>query len=137
FDDEVEYARAGVPFDRTYTVHLQSASSSPSSVSVKLIPPAGLTGDSLVRHAALQPFGSASVVYRLRGRLAAGRHLVSATASVGDRSYESGYIPVQYSHIRPLRYYRAASVELEAVNAALPARTQRSEERRVGKGCRS
>jgi len=124
FDDEVEYARAGVPFDRAYTVHLQSASSSPSSVSVTLAPPAGLTGDSLLRRVALQPFGAASIVYRLRGRLAAGRHQVSATARVGDRTYASGYIPVQYSHIRPLRYYRAASVELEAVNAALPTRTQ-------------
>jgi hypothetical protein len=123
FDDEVEYARAGAPFERAYTVHLRSASSSPSSVSVKLTPPAGLTGDSLVRHAALPPFGSTSIVYRLRGRLAAGRHAVHASASVGDHVYEVGYLPVQYSHIRPLRYYRAASVEIEAVNAALPART--------------
>jgi LmbE family N-acetylglucosaminyl deacetylase len=119
-DDEVEYARAGMPFDRTYSVHLRSTTTAPRGVSVALSLPAGLHADSAVRRAALQPFGSATLAFRVRGTLPAGRHVISATATSGSERFVAGYLPISYEHIRPLRYYRAASVEVEATNAVLP-----------------
>ena len=122
-DDEVEYARAGVPFDRAYSVYLRSTTTSPRGVSVTLALPAGLRADSVVRRAALEPFGSATLVFRVRGTLTAGRHLISATASSAGETFASGYLPIEYAHIPPLRYYRPASVQVEAVDAKLPVNT--------------
>jgi hypothetical protein len=120
FDDEVEYARAGVPLDRVYNVHLRSTTSAPRSVSVTLELPTGLAADSIVRRAALEPFGSATLSFRIRGSLRAGRYLIAATATSGRETFRSGYVPMIYEHIRPLRYYRPAVVQVEAVEAALP-----------------
>ena len=124
FDDEVQYARANVPFDRVYTVHLRSATSSPRGVSVTLTLPAGLRADSAVRRAALAPFGSTALAFRVRGTLPAGRFNVSASATSNGETFVSGYIPIEYAHIPPLRYYRAATVQVEAVDAKLPAVTR-------------
>ena len=124
FDSEVEYARAGVPFDRTYSVHLRSTTTAPRGVSVALTLPAGLRADSTVRRALLEPFGSTTLVFRVRGTLPAGRHAISATATSGGETFLSGYVPIVYEHIRPLRYYRAATVQIEAVDARLPSNTK-------------
>jgi hypothetical protein len=123
-DDEVEYARAGVPFDRVYSVHLRSTTTTPRGVSVALTLPAGLRADSLVRRAALEPFGATTLTFRVRGALPAGRHAISATATSGGETFVSGYVPINYEHIRPLRYYRAASVQIEAVDATLPPKAR-------------
>ena len=119
-DDEVQYARAGVPFDRVYSVHLHSATSSARSVSVTLELPTGLTADSVVRRAALEPFGSVTLAFRVRGSLRPGRYIINATATSGRETFRTGYVPVNYEHIGPLRYYRPAIVQIEAVEAALP-----------------
>ncbi len=124
FDDEVQYARANVPFDRVYAVHLKSATTMPRGVSVTLTLPAGLHADSMVRRVALDPFGSATVTWRVRGTLPAGRFNLSASAASNGETYVSGYIPIEYAHIPPLRYYRAATVQVEAVDAKLPANTR-------------
>jgi hypothetical protein len=121
FDDEVEYARAGAPFDRTYSVHVQSSTSAPRGVSVTLALPAGLRADSTVRRAALAPFGSATLTFRVRGTLPAGRYQIGASAASGGETFASGFVPIEYAHIPPLRYYRAAAVQMEAVDAKLPA----------------
>ena len=123
FDGDVEYARAGSAFDRVYSVHLRSAAEAPRGVTLALDLPAGLTTDSLVRRIALDPFGAAVVTFRVRGKLAAGRHVLSATATSNGERFAAGYIPINYDHIRPLRFYRPARVEIEAVNATLPPRT--------------
>ena len=132
FDSEVEYARANVPFERTYNLRLHNASASARGVSVELKAPKALTVDSLVRRVAMEPFSDAVVVYHLRGALPVGRHLVSATARSGDETFVSGYVPLHYEHIRPLRFYRAASVQIEAVNAVLPPKTTVAYIRGVG-----
>ena len=124
FDDEVQYARANVPFDRMYAVHLKSATSAPRGVSVTLTLPAGLRTDSAVRRVALEPFGAATLTYRVRGMMPAGRFDVSASAASNGETYVSGYIPIEYAHIPPIRYYRAATVQVEAVDAKLPANTK-------------
>jgi LmbE family N-acetylglucosaminyl deacetylase len=121
FNDEVQYARAGVPFDRSYSVHLRSATSAPRGVSVTLTLPAGLRADSAVRRVALEPFGAATLTFRVRGTLSPGRYNVSASAASGGETFVAGYVPIEYAHIPPLRYYRAATVQVEAVDAKLPA----------------
>src|SRR6185503_3805494 len=93
FDDEVEYARAGVPFDRVYAVHLKSATPTPRGVSVTLSLPSGLRADSTVRRAALEPFGSTTLMFRVRGTLPTGRFNVSASAASGGETFVSGYLP--------------------------------------------
>jgi LmbE family N-acetylglucosaminyl deacetylase len=132
FDDEVEYTRADVAFDRTYRVRLHNASATSRSVAVTFTTPTGLKADSVIRHVAIEPFSDAMVAFHAKGTLPAGRHLISATAVSNDEKFVSGYIPVEYDHIRPLRFYRAASVQIEAVKATLPARTTIAYIRGVG-----
>jgi len=120
FDDEVQYARVGVAMNRDYTVYVQSATSAPRSVTVELSLPSGLRTDSTVRHVALDPFGVATLSFRVQGALPAGRHFISASARSNGQTFMAGWIPISYAHIRPLRYYLPTSVQVEAVNAALP-----------------
>jgi hypothetical protein len=115
--NQVEYARSTSLFDRTYAVSIHSAAATPRDVAVSLTLPAGVRADSAIKHVRLDPFGDASVYFRVQGRLAAGTHEVAARASVGDTSYTTGFVPINYEHIRPLRYYRPAEVRVEAVNA--------------------
>ena len=116
-EDEVEYARANTPFDRIMLVFVHSAAAVPRDVDVSLLLPAGLSADSAVRHVTLRPFGDAHLYFRLRGRLPAGRDSIKAVAKTGGASYALGFVPIEYDHIRPQRYYRSASVQIEAVNA--------------------
>ncbi|MDB4888651.1 MAG: LmbE family protein [Gemmatimonadetes bacterium] len=132
FDGEVEYARAGVPFDRTYNVHLHNGSARARGVTVQLSVPNGLKLDSLVRRAAIEPFGDAVLAFHTRGTLTEGRHTVSAIATSDGEKFTNGYMSIRYDHIKPLRVYRDASVEIEAVNAALPPKTNIAYIRGVG-----
>ena len=120
FDDEIEYARTGTPIDRDFALHVRSASTAPRGVRIDLSLPAGLTTDSVRRSIALEPFGAATLTFRVRGRLPAGRHVVSAVATSNGEVSVAGWMPITYEHIRPLRYYRMATVQLEAVDARLP-----------------
>jgi len=117
---EVEYARAGAPFDRTMLVYVHSADGVPRQVDVTLRLPDGLHADTATRHASLEPFGDAHLYFRVRGVLSAGPHDIAASASLrentGARVSSLGFVPVEYSHIRPLRFYRTSSVTLQAVN---------------------
>ena len=123
FDGAVQYARAGVAFDRVFSVHVRSGTEAARGVTVTLAVPAGLTADSLVRHVALVPFASTVLDFHVRGTLAPGRHVISAVATSNGETFDTGYVPISYEHIRPLRYYRPARVEIEAVKATLPPRT--------------
>jgi hypothetical protein len=124
FEDEVEYARVGTALDREYALRVISATSAPRGVTVELSLPKGLTTDSVVRRVALEPFGSATIVFRVKGQLPAGRHYVSATATSNGEKFMVGWVPITYAHIRPLRYYRMAAVQVEAVDAQLPRNPQ-------------
>ena len=116
-EHEIEYARANTPFDRTIVVSLHSAATAPRTADISLRLPSGLRADSAARRVTLRPFGDAQVSFRLQGRLPAGRDSISAQAAIGEREFSLGYIPIEYEHIRPLRYYRPSTVRLEAVNA--------------------
>jgi len=117
---EVEYARAGAPFDRTMLVYVHSADAVSRQVDVTLKLPEGLRTDSATRHVSLEAFGDGHLYFRVRGTLAAGRHVISAHASLRDagavRVSTFGFVPVEYSHIRPLRFYRGSAVTMQAVN---------------------
>jgi LmbE family N-acetylglucosaminyl deacetylase len=117
---EVEYARAGAPFDRTMLVYVHSAAGAPRQVDVTLRLPDGLHADTAARHVSLEPFGDAHLYFRVRGILAAGPHDIAASASLREnpaaRASTLGFVPVEYSHIRPLRFYRSSTVTLQAVN---------------------
>jgi LmbE family N-acetylglucosaminyl deacetylase len=116
-DREVEYARANEPLDRAMRVAVHSYATSPREVSVSLRLPRGLTADSATRRVTLPAFGEANVEFRVRGRLAPGRDSIRAIATAQGRSFSTGFVPIEYEHIRPLRYYRDAVVRIEAVNA--------------------
>ena len=114
---EVEYARANAPFDRMMLVFVHSAAASPRDVDVSLLLPKGLTADSATRHVTLPGFGDANLYFRVQGRLAAGHDSIKAIAKTGSGTYSIGFVPIEYEHIRPQRFYRSATVQLEAVNA--------------------
>jgi hypothetical protein len=64
-----------------------------------------------------------TLTFALRGKLPAGRHLISATAESEGKSYSSGYALIDYPHIRPQRMYREATVTIQAVDVKLPPGT--------------
>ena len=114
---EVEYARAGAGLSE-YCV--RPPVDGARQVDVALQVPEGLHADTATRHVSLEPFGDAHLYFRVRGVLAEGRHEIKATASLREnaavRMFALGFVPVEYSHIRPLRFYRSSTVTLQAVN---------------------
>ncbi|MGK2963455.1 MAG: PIG-L family deacetylase, partial [Gemmatimonadaceae bacterium] len=122
-DNASELARADMGLDRFVNVTLRSAVTKPQPVRVSLSLPAGLTADSASRSVTLDSAGTRRVTFRVRGRLAPGVHEVSASASAGEQTFTSGYIPIDYEHITPQRLYRRATVQLRAVDVRVPAGT--------------
>jgi LmbE family N-acetylglucosaminyl deacetylase len=116
-EHEIEYARANTPFDRMMLVHVHSSASSARDVNVSLIVPEGLRADSASRRVHLEPFADASVYFRVQGQLAPGRQVLLANAKILGDIYSLGFVPINYEHIRPLRFYRPSDVHMEAVNA--------------------
>jgi LmbE family N-acetylglucosaminyl deacetylase len=114
---DIEYAPANAPLDRTLLVSVHSAATTPRDATVSLTLPSGLTTDSATRRVTLAPGGDANLYFRLTGKLAPGRHEVSAVATSNGQRYTLGFVPIEYSHIRPQRYYRNATVAIEAVDA--------------------
>jgi hypothetical protein len=115
-----EYAPANAPIDRPVRVSLRSASAAAREVVVKLALPNGLASDSESRTVTLPAFGAATAEFRLRGQLPAGRHRITATATSGGQRFTTGYVPIEYEHIRPQRIYREATIDVEAVPVAVP-----------------
>jgi len=121
-DRTIEYAPANKPLDRTVQVQLRSASTRGRSVAVRLQLPAGLTADSATRTVTLAGYDAqATVPFRVRGTLAPGNHVLRATAASEGETFASGYVLVDYDHIRPIRLYRDAALTLQGVDLRLPA----------------
>jgi hypothetical protein len=99
--------------------------------------PRGLRTDSAIRTVSLPAYGSTSLFFRMRGSLTTGRYGILALASIvppataanasrqpaqretqfrADRTYSRGFVPVEYRHIAPQRFYRSAAIEIEAVD---------------------
>jgi LmbE family N-acetylglucosaminyl deacetylase len=119
---DVEYARANAPFERTVMVTLHSSSPSPREVDVTLSVPRGAKADTAVRHAGLRPFGDVQLYFKVQGRLAPGRDSITAVAKLGARTFSQGFVPVEFEHIAPQRYYRPARTYVESVNATFADR---------------
>lgn len=120
-DRGVGYARANAPIDRELRVTLRSAHETPRDVSVRLELPRGLLADTLSRTVTLDGGGAAhTIAFRVRGTLPVGRHVITAVAETDKHTYETGYIPIRYDHIRPQTIIRPATMAIEAVDAQLP-----------------
>ena len=120
-DRTVALARSNTPVDRSVQVHLVSGVTEPRDVQVALTLPSGLHADSGSRTAHLSGFEtSATVSFQITGQLTPGQHVIAAQARSGSDTYSIGYVPIEYSHIRPQKLYRPASLTVNAVDAALP-----------------
>jgi LmbE family N-acetylglucosaminyl deacetylase len=119
---QVEYARAGVPFSRAVRVMLRSALDAARDATVSLTLPEGLAADTVQRRVTLPARGQAVVTFQLRGSLRTGRHAIAARATSGGLTFEIGYVTIDYEHIRPQRLFRRGSLDIDAVDIALPAR---------------
>ena len=113
------YVRANAPLDRVMNVRVTANGPVDGPVTVRLLWPRGLGGDSAAKTVTLAANREITVPFRLRGTLARGRYILSATvdARVAGKpaTFASGYQRVDYAHIRPQHMYRAAAVAIEAV----------------------
>jgi LmbE family N-acetylglucosaminyl deacetylase len=120
-DRTVELARADVSLDRFFGVTLRSALMSRKPVAIALTLPNGLTADSAERTVMVDSAGTRTVTFRVRGKLPAGTHNLSATATVDGVASRMGYVPIDYEHIAPERQYRDAAVAIKAVDVVVPS----------------
>lgn len=121
-DQAIEMVRANVPSTQLVKVTLRSALSDSSPVTVTLALPRGLSADSLTRTIVMAPGARRTLTFRVRGGLPRGTHQISATASAKGKSYQTGYVPIEYPHINPQRIYRPSTISVNAVDVVLPAR---------------
>jgi LmbE family N-acetylglucosaminyl deacetylase len=131
-DNSSELARAGVEIDRFYNVTLRSAMMKPVQADVSLTVPLGLVADSPGRTVTLDSAATRTVTFRVHGRLIERVHRVSATAMVDGKSYQAGYVPIDYEHITPQRTYRDATVFVHAIDIAIPPKLKVGYIRGVG-----
>jgi hypothetical protein len=120
-DNASEVARANTQIDRFFNVTLRSAMMRSAPVTVRMTLPSGLTADSASRTITLDSAGTRTVTFRVRGKLGAGVHNVSAIATSGATMSRTGYIPIDYEHITPERIYRPAQVAIHALDISVPA----------------
>ena len=113
------YVRANVPFQRTVSVRVTANGPVDGPVTVRLLWPRELGGDSASKAVTLTVGNEAVVPFVLRGKLPRGRHVISASVDArvagSNQTYASGYQRIEYEHIRPQHIYRPAAVALEAV----------------------
>jgi hypothetical protein len=112
---------AGRPIDQTVRVTLRSGAAAARDVRLRLTTPAGLAADSAERTLSLPAGGERQVTFRVRGTLAPGRHTLRASAESNGVRYASGFVLVDYDHIRPQRLHRDAALAIEAADVRLPS----------------
>ncbi len=121
-DANAGYARAGAPLNREVRVTLRSADTKPRDVAVTLDLPKGLTADSAARSVTMPGYDAVrTIVFTVRGQLPVGRARITARATSNGQTFTSGYQLIDYDHIRPIRIYRDAALDLESVDVKLPA----------------
>jgi LmbE family N-acetylglucosaminyl deacetylase len=121
-DQSVAMARANAMLNQLIKVTLRSAYKDSTPVRVTLSLPKGITVDSATRSVTMAPGGTRTLTFRLRGRLPTGIKRISATATAKGRTFDSGYIPIEYPHINPQRIYRPSTLTVNAVDVVLPSR---------------
>jgi hypothetical protein len=119
-------------------VEVSSAHTKVDTALVSVTPPAGLKPDSATRLVVLQPLGSATVFFRLRGMTAPGTDSAVVDARMSapapgatlpngvvpfqDRKYQLGSIQRDYPHIPSQQLIRPATDRVESVELRVPAR---------------
>jgi hypothetical protein len=121
-DQSTDVIRANVPIHQLIKATLRSALSDTSAVTVTLALPRGLSADSLNRTVTMSPGATRTLTFAVRGTLPSGTHQISATAFAKGKTYQTGYIPIEYPHINPQRIYRPSTISINAVDVVLPAR---------------
>lgn len=121
-DQPTEIVRANVPSNQLVKATLRSALVGSSPVTVTLSLPPGLSADSIARTVAMAPVAMQVVTFKVRGTLPRGTHQITATATANGKSYQTGYVPIEYPHINPQRIYRPSTIKINAVDVALPGR---------------
>jgi len=121
-DQATDMIRANVPVNQLIKATLRSALSDTSPVTVTLALPRGLSADSITRTIVMTPGATRTLTFRVTGVLSRGTPLITATASAKGKSYQTGYIPIEYPHINPQRIYRPSTISVNAVDVVLPAR---------------
>ena len=117
-EHEVEYARANAPFDRT--IPRVRALGGDGAARRRRV--ARAAGGAEGRHGDASRVAQGRSATRIsisacRGKLSPGRDSIVATATSHGESFNLGFVPIEYEHIRPLRAYRPSTVQIEAVNA--------------------
>jgi LmbE family N-acetylglucosaminyl deacetylase len=121
-DQAMTMARANGPFDQLLEVTLRSAFRDTASVRVDLALPRGLAADSGARTVMITPGATRVVIFKVKGSLPRGTHQISATAMAKGKSFQTGYIPIEYPHIDPQRIYRPSTLTINAADVVLPAK---------------
>src|SRR6185437_4626731 len=132
-----EYARANVPFERLYRVWVGSSVSHADTVRVTMTLPPGLHADSATRTAALAPFGSRTLFFRVRGRWPAAEEPIHVTATAAGveavamrnvrrdfnrpNTVTDGLVAFEYPHIPTQRLPVSATDSVLAVDLHLPS----------------
>jgi hypothetical protein len=125
----VEYMPAGKPVQRQVRVHLTSALTTPWQGRVRLVLPNGLVADSVSRRVTVPAGGATDADFLVQGRITKGQYRIEAMAyadSTGGAAatYAQGYVPIEYAHIRPQRFYRPASITISSVDVNVPEGTR-------------
>jgi LmbE family N-acetylglucosaminyl deacetylase len=121
-DQAVTMARANGPFNQLLKATLRSAFHDPTSVTVSLSLPRGLSADSVARTVLIAPGATRVVIFKVKGSLPRGTHQIAAAASAMGQSFRTGYIPIEYPHINPQRIYRPSTLTINTAGVVLPAR---------------
>ena len=121
-DQAVTMARANGPFNQLLKATLRSAFRDSTSVTVNLSLPRGLSADLSARTLLIAPGATRVVIFKVNGRLPRGTHQIAATAIAKGRSFQTGYIPIEYPHINPQRIYRPSTLTINTADVVLPAR---------------
>jgi LmbE family N-acetylglucosaminyl deacetylase len=121
-DQSVAMARVKAPLNQLVKATLRSAYIDSTPVTVALSLPKGLSADSMSRTVTIAPGGTRTLAFRLRGNLSRGMQQITATATAKGKTFQSGYVPIEYPHINPQRIYRPSTLTINAVDVVLPAR---------------
>jgi LmbE family N-acetylglucosaminyl deacetylase len=119
-DQATTIIRANVPSEQLIKATIRTAFNDQTPVTITLTLPRGLAGDSLTRTVVMAPGSTRTLAFRVKGTLPRGAYQVRGTASAKGRSYQSGYIPIEYPHINPQRIYRPSTLAINAVDVVLP-----------------
>jgi LmbE family N-acetylglucosaminyl deacetylase len=120
-DGTVQYAPANTILRRQITVQLRSAAKAEETAQLRIQLPAGMRADSALRTVVLAAGGVRQVSFWIEGELAPGRDTLRLIAENRGERFASGYVPIEYEHIRAQRRYRPAELALEAVDIRVPA----------------